>query len=351
MERTNQTERKAGLAFLGIGVVSLAAMVFLVSSSIGDEEFFYVTKTVRGITTYEYSPGFVIGMLAVWFLASALFIGVGIHIIRKDSPRRYRSRRNSVCSDNEAQEGRGISTGLTFLAIGIFSAMIPTYFICTEGGNDDFFYVTSTVNGVTTTEYNPWGTIGVLIFCYLFALTFIILGIYMAKNKKLAIQISVGGSFETDSDSPSLIRAENPRQAKLLPKIFISIGLLILLIGGGLLIWDRVSLQSLIKTEAIVTEKHHVSPSRQRSSSTGSTYYAKLEYEIEGKYYKSQITTSMFFHDSQVTVYCDPQNPIKCRTNDEYLIWYLILFPVGIGFAGIGIFIYHRMKKGMVQIE
>ena len=247
VHQLQMSNRKKGTILFVTGLVSLVVMAILISTSIGDEDFFYVTKRVHGVTTYEYSPRLVIGMLILWGLTSALFVGVGL---------------------------------------------------------------------------------------------------YLAKNKKKGMPFYLGGSLEIDSDSTIFNSAPKIQLAKLLPKVFISIGALCLLIGGGLLVWDRISLLSLIETEAIVTERYHVIPrSSRQGSSSKTTYYAKLEYEINGKYYKSQITTSMFFHDSQITVYCNPQNPVKCRTNDEYMLWYLILFPIGIGFSGTGLFLNHKMKK------
>ncbi len=43
--------------------------------------------------------------------------------------------------------------GLVFLLIGIFSFAIPSYYIYAKGGTDDFYIVTSNVNGIETTEY------------------------------------------------------------------------------------------------------------------------------------------------------------------------------------------------------
>ena len=53
--------------------------------------------------------------------------------------------------------------GLVFLLIGIFSLAIPSYYIYAKGGTDDFYIVTSNVNGIETTEYNPAFVIGMLV--------------------------------------------------------------------------------------------------------------------------------------------------------------------------------------------
>ena len=112
--------------------------------------------------------------------------------------------------------------GLVFLLIGIFSFAIPSYYIYAKGGTDDFYIVTSNVNGIETTEYNPAFVIGMLVFCYLFAAAFIIGGMMMMKiiGKKFGIWISVILGFRESNDED------------ILPKVFIRIGLLLLIIGG-----------------------------------------------------------------------------------------------------------------------
>ena len=231
--------------------------------------------------------------------------------------------------------------GLIFLLIGIGSALIPTFYIYTKGGSDDFFYVTTTENNITTTEYSPAFVIGMLVFCYLFVAAFIIGGMMMMKiiGKKFGIWISGILGFRESNDED------------ILPKVFIRIGLLLLIIGGGLLTWDITSRQSMIKTEATVVKTYSSWIRSKGSSKKVKHNFAILKYQIDGKEYMSQVTVSEFFYDSQVIVYCDRNNPIRCRMGNDFLLWYIILFSVGTLFCGGGMFIRHDMKKSKHKLR
>lgn len=280
-------------------------------------------------------------------------------------------------SNTTPEKGGGIGMGVLFLLIGLFSAALSIGFVYVKAGSDDFFYITSTVNGIRTTEYSPGFVIGMLIFCFLFSAAFIGLGIYMMRNRfgggawtsgvKVTIkqpynkdEKAVGQAKERADDS---VRVDTYGNVKLtfngrrswlrrwwgeqdenpIPRIFVCLGSLVIVIGIALLVYDRVSLQSLIQTEARVTNTYCISRTKMHGGITR-TYYAKVEYMIGDQPYKSQITVSKFFSKSNVTIYCDPRNPIICRTNDEFLVWYIVLFSVGGLFTFGGVFIGHHIK-------
>ncbi|MCR5621466.1 MAG: DUF3592 domain-containing protein [Treponema sp.] len=98
------------------------------------------------------------------------------------------------------REPRGIRVGVIFLLIGLFSAAIPIRLIQLKDDSVDFFEVTTTVNGITTTEHNPFFVIAMLAFCFLFAAAFIILGIVMIRKKSLGFSVEAGASVEVDED-------------------------------------------------------------------------------------------------------------------------------------------------------
>ena len=229
--------------------------------------------------------------------------------------------------------------GLVFLLIGIFSFAIPSYYIYAKGGTDDFYIVTSNVNGIETTEYNPAFVIGMLVFCYLFAIGFIVGGIYIIRKDIKSSYVSVESRYDHRT-----FRTHS--QTDILPKIFIGLGALLIFIGLSLLAWDKCSISSLTKTEATVlktysTTTHNVSARR----STSRHYYAVIRYEIEGKEYTSKISVSEFFSDYEVTVYCDPANPLICRTANDFLLFYIVLFSVGAGFTFVGFFIQKHESR------
>lgn len=185
--------------------------------------------------------------------------------------------------------------GLVFLLIGIFSFAIPSYYIYAKGGTGDFYIVTSNVNGIETTEYNPAFVIGMLAFCYLFAIGFIVGDIYIIRKDIKSSYVSVESRYDHRT-----FRTHS--QTDILPKIFIGLGALLIIIGLSLLAWDKCSISSLTKTEATVlktysTTTHNVSARR----STSRHYYAVIRYEIEGKEYTSKISVSEFFSDYEVT--------------------------------------------------
>ena len=264
-------------------------------------------------------------------------------------------------SDN----GKRSNTGVFFLLMGIVSAVILTWVLYAKYDSEDFFYITSYENGIKTTEYSPGFVIGMFVFMYVFAAAFIWLGIYMIRKGRESIVMSLGEVMVIEKDQHkdehavghaterpgdnihsasfryssvvsggqrTVIEHGNKNVTILMSRLFTGIGALVIAIGITMLVWDRTSLQSLIKTEAdVVSIYTHRGTYQKRSK----TYYAKIKYDIDGKHYVSRVTVSAFFHDSHVTVYCDPANPLICRTNNEYLFWYIILFSVGIGFVVI----------------
>lgn len=242
------------------------------------------------------------------------------------------------------KEPKGIRVGVIFLLIGLFSAAIPIRILQLKGGSEDFFTVTSTVNGIQTTEQNPFLVIAMLAFCFIFALAFIILGIVMIRKRSLGF--SFGASVEADADTQGNVTHlshSGGHDDLVLPRVFIAIGLFLLVIGGSLLAYDRISLKSRIQTEAEVIGTH--SRSHSSGGKTSRTYYADIEYMLDGELYRSQITVSAFFSKSRVTVWCKPDNPMICRTKTEFLLFYIVLFGAGSMFFAVGLFIAKATKQ------
>lgn len=246
--------------------------------------------------------------------------------------------------EEEGKDSSGIRVGVVFLLTGLFSAAIPVAAIKLKGGSEDFFTVTSTVNGIQTTEQNPFLVIAMLAFCFIFALAFIILGIVMIRKRSLGF--TVGASIEAEADTQGNVTHLSHSGGTgdlVLPRVFIAIGLFLLVIGGSLLAYDRISLKSRIQTEAEVIGTH--SRSHSSGGKTSRTYYADIEYMLDGELYRSQITVSAFFSKSRVTVWCKPDNPMICRTKTEFLLFYIVLFGAGSMFFAVGLFIAKAMKQ------
>ena len=216
------------------------------------------------------------------------------------------------------------------------------FVIYSNAGSDDFYYITSTINGIQTTEYNPGFVIGMLAFGFLFALAFIIVGIIMIMRNISSVEKYSYTSITNDNTTKFAIEVGDGSHT--LHKIFIIIGITLLAIGGGLLAWEQTSLHSLIKTEATVTETYRIQ-SGKFGMHTSNVNYAVIQYNINGQRYQSRITVSEFFSESNVTVYCNPQNPLICRTSDDFMAWYIILFTLGGMFAFVGILIKRNTKK------
>ncbi|MBP5465890.1 MAG: DUF3592 domain-containing protein, partial [Treponema sp.] len=179
----------------------------------------------------------------------------------------------------EGKEPRGIRVGVVFLLIGLFSAAIPVIAIKLKGGSEDFFTVTSTVNGIRTTEQNPFFVIAMLAFCFIFALAFIIVGIVMIRKKSLGFSLEAEVELEMDRQgNVTQLSRSGSRDDRVLPRVFMVIGLLLLVIGGSLLAYDRISLRSRIQTEADVIGTH--SRSYSSGGKTSRTYYADIDYVL-----------------------------------------------------------------------
>jgi|GEM_PF-1448499 len=236
------------------------------------------------------------------------------------------------------KEPKGIRVGVIFILIGLFSAAIPIRILQLKDGSRDFFYITTTANGIQTSEYNPIFSIAMLAFCFLFALAFIILGIVMIQKKSLSFSVEAEISAEMDENGNVTGISSSGSSAAVLPKVFAAVGLLLLTIGVGLLAYDRSSLKSLIRTEAAVTGTYTQGTKKHR------TYYASIKYRVDGQDYQSQITVSPFFNKFHVTVWCRPDNPLVCRTKLEFLIFYIVLFGVGGSFFA-GSFILGQATK------
>ena len=255
----------------------------------------------------------------------------------------------------EGKESSGIRVGVVFLLIGLFSAAIPVAAIKLKGGSEDFFTVTSTVNGIRTTEQNPFFVIAMLAFCFIFALAFIILGIVMIRKKSLGFSVSASTEASVELDEQGQVtgitahssHAGGTEHDFTLPKVFAALGMLLLLIGGSLLAYDRISLRSRIQTEAEVIGTH--TRSHSSGGKTSRTYYADIEYMLDGELYRSQITVSAFFSKSRVTVWCKPDNPLICRTKTEFLLFYIILFGAGSMFFAVGLVIAKAIQQEEAQ--
>lgn len=246
--------------------------------------------------------------------------------------------------EEEGKESRGIRVGVVFLLIGLFSAAIPVAAIKLKGGSEDFFTVTSTVNGIQTTEQNPFFVIAMLAFCFIFALAFIILGIVMIRKKSLGFSLETDAELEIDrQENVTQLSRSGSKDDHVLPRVFMAIGLLLLVIGGSLLAYDRISLRSRIQTEADVIGTH--TRSHSSGGKTSRTYYADIEYMLDGELYRSQITVSAFFSKSHVTVWCKPDNPLICRTKTEFLLFYIVLFGTGSMFFAVGLIIAKAMRQ------
>lgn len=273
-------------------------------------------------------------ILGLVMTAFFLLIAYHFHRINKD--------------EEEGKESRGIRVGVVFLLIGLFPAAIPVAAIKLKGGSEDFFTVTSTVNGIQTTEQNPFFVIAMLAFSFIFALAFIIIGIVMIRKRSLGF--SFGTSVEAEADTQGnvthLSHSGNTGDL-VLPRVFMAIGLLLLVIGGSLLAYDRISLKSRIQTEAEVISTY--SRSHSSGGKTSRTYYAAIEYMLDGELYQSQITVSAFFSKSRLTVWCKPDNPLICRTQTEFLLFYIVLFGTGSMFFAVGLIIAKAMSQEEAQ--
>ena len=158
MDPQENPNRTGGYIFLLLGLVAFACFTYTFFDNKDNEDFFYLTNTVNGVSSYEYCPKTVIGMFIGGLLVSLLFAWLGIKLIRGDIPTR------KELFPEKKKESSGFDwTGFIFLMIGVVSFAIPTYFLFEKGGDDDFYYVTTTVNGIQTVDYNPGFVIAMFI--------------------------------------------------------------------------------------------------------------------------------------------------------------------------------------------
>ncbi len=123
-----------------------------------------------------------------------------------------------------------------------------------------------------------------------------------------------------------------------LPRVFLALGILCIVIGSGFLTYDRISIKSMQRTEATVIGTHST------GSRKGRTYYADIAYSLDWQDYQNKITVSSFFSKTRVTVWCRPDKPQICRTQTEFLLFYIILFGVG-GHFITGSIIIRKMDR------
>ncbi|MBR4497395.1 MAG: hypothetical protein IKP08_01810 [Bacteroidales bacterium] len=252
-----------------------------------------------------------------------------------------------------------------FLFFGLASAIAMAIVIYNGIGSDDFFYVNETVNGVTSREYRPATVIFLLIFWGLATAAFFFAGYkLMPRRRKSATHsYSLNSTlFDNENDSAqsssgtfrskeTVVAGKHTKRlhvgdtAKSFLKIFGILGALLIAIGGGLLVWDRTSLQSLSRVEATVLRTYSESHSYSNSVKSYTVYFADVSYMFDGQEYKNRLTVSMFFNKSTVSIYCDPENPLDCRMNNEFIMWYIVLFTVGVSFIVVGFIIVRLDKK------
>ncbi|MBQ3676560.1 MAG: hypothetical protein II926_04250 [Bacteroidales bacterium] len=252
-----------------------------------------------------------------------------------------------------------------FLFFGLASAIAMAVVIYNGIGSDDFFYVNETVNGVTSREYRPATVIFLLIFWGLATAAFFFAGYkIMPRRRRFATpSYSLNSTlFDNENDSAqsssgtfrskeTVVAGKHTKRlyvgdtAKSFLKIFGILGALLIAIGGGLLVWDRTSLQSLSRLEATVLRTYSESHSYSNSVKSYTVYFADVSYMLDGQEYKSRLTVSMFFNKSTVSIYCDPENPLDCRMNNEFIMWYIVLFTVGVSFIVVGCIIVRLDKK------
>lgn len=341
-------EKTMSFFFLFFGLASAIAMAIVIYNGIGSDDFFYVNETVNGVTSREYRPATVIFLLIFWGLATAAFFFAGYKLM----PRRRKSAThsyslNSTLFDNENDSAQssskkgGIGTGVIFLIIGLVSAAIPV------------------VLSLDTEDLTQSDTLFLYGASALFAIPFIIGGIIMIRKRYQGGTIMIGGIAEsgekgfsgTFRSKETVVAGKHTKRlyvgdtAKSFLKIFGILGALLIAIGGGLLVWDRTSLQSLSRVEATVLRTYSESHSYSNSVKSYTVYFADVSYMLDGQEYKSRLTVSMFFNKSTVSIYCDPENPLDCRMNNEFIMWYIVLFSVGVSFIVVGFIIVRVDKK------
>ena len=241
--------------------------------------------------------------------------------------------------NEEANENRPktVFTGVVLFIIGVLTAALMAFIIWKNAGNEEFFYITTTVNGISSREYNPAFVIGMLAFGFVFAIVFIILGLYMIKNRLASIQISIGADINIDTKTNKIEVTEyGNKSPSMLSGIFITIGMILFIICAAFFIWDRISIKSLVKTEASVVRIYKINYDAPAQLKISNSYYADIEYRAQGEKIQSRLTVSMFFKKTHVTIYYDPSNPLICRRNGEYIFIYVILLAGFWGFTFVG---------------
>lgn len=247
--------------------------------------------------------------------------------------------------------------GEIFLVLGLASAIAMSFVIYNGIGSDDFFYVTQTVDGVTLREYHPEVVILLLTVWGLATAIFLATGFRFLVPKREKYTYSLHSTLFDPEKEPTNITVtkqvpkklskrvfpDNP--ADFFLKLFSIIGVSIIAIGVALLIWDRTSILSLSETEATVIRTYHESHQKSNSIHSYTVYYADILYEAEGQQYQSRLTVSMFFNKSTVTIYYSPENPLDCRMDNEFIVWYIVLFSIGLFFLGTGILVKWIDKK------
>ena len=254
--------------------------------------------------------------------------------------------------DTDEKQPRGILTGVIFLIMGLLTAALMAFIIWKNADNEEFFYITTTVNGISSREYNPAFVIGMLSFGFVFALAFIILGIYMIKKRLLSIQIILGAEVKMNAKTHKIEAVEygtnayGKKPSLIIPRIFISVGMVLFMIFAIFLIWDRISIKSLVKTEASVLRTYKINVDNSTILGIGSVYYADVGYLVNDEKIQSRLTVSMFFNKKNVTIYYNPVNPLQCRRNEEYLFVYMIMFISSWFFIVVGGLLGVLFKRG-----
>lgn len=114
-------------------------------------------------------------------------------------------------------------------------------------------------------------------------------------------------------------------------KIFLIIGIIMVIVGATIFVWFINVKNNSIETKAVITDVD-----RYYSSSGGNRRAAiYIQYFVEGKEYNTVVHyyVSGMQRDDEITVYCDKNNPKKVYTNG------IIIAPSIISLLGIVFFL------------
>lgn len=127
----------------------------------------------------------------------------------------------------------------------------------------------------------------------------------------------------------------------ILPTIFITVGLLIIILGIYLNIENSKFMKTAIQTEAEITNI-----TTHRDSDGDTTHSVDVVFYVNGKEYEGELGSysSNMYKGKSITVYYDPQNPNNFRSDNSNIANF-ILIPIGGIFFIVGCFILYRGIK------